>query len=115
LAIPTLETYITGLEKFFYIQMVFRSVENRIPTVKADGAFSASIIDPYGRILAKRSGAPEGEAFALVADVPVVESGTLYTHVGDWMGWLSIAGMVVFMVLPGILKKGQGKKDVDQS
>jgi apolipoprotein N-acyltransferase len=113
LAIPTLETYVTGLEKFFYVQMVFRSVENRIPTVKADGAFSSSIIDPYGRILALKSGAPEGEAFALVADVPVVESGTLYTHVGDWMGWLSLAGFVFFMVLPGVLKKRQGKKNAE--
>jgi len=107
LAVPTFETYIPGFERIFYIQMVFRSVENRIATVKADSAFSSAIIDPYGRILELKSGAPDGEAFALVADVPVVESGTLYTRLGDWMGWISLAGYAFFMVFPELLKKRQ--------
>jgi len=110
LAVPTFETYIPGFERIFYIQMVFRSVENRIATVKADSAFSSAIIDPYGRVLKLRSGAPDGEAFALVVDVPVVESGTLYTRLGDWMGWVSLAGYVFFMILPGMLKKRQKKQ-----
>jgi apolipoprotein N-acyltransferase len=110
LAIPTFEAYIPGFEKIFYIQMVFRSVENRIATVKADTAFSSSIIDPYGRILELRSGAPDGEAFALVADVPLGSANTLYTRVGDWMGWLSLAGFIVFMILPDVIKKRQEKE-----
>lgn len=110
LAIPTFEDYIPGFEKIFYIQMVFRSVENRIATIKADAAFSSAIIDPYGRVLTLKSGAPDGEAFALVADVPVMESGTLYTRLGDWMGWVSLAGFVFFMIYPDILKKRQQKQ-----
>ena len=110
LAIPTFEAYIPGFEKIFYIQMLFRSVENRIATVKADSAFSSSIIDPYGHILELRSGAPEGEAFALVADVPLGSAGTLYTRLGDWVGWLSLVGFVFFMVFPDLLKRRQKKQ-----
>jgi apolipoprotein N-acyltransferase len=79
-------------------------------TIKADSAFSASIIDPYGRVLALKSGAPDGEAFALVADIPVMESGTLYTNLGDWMGWISLAGFIFFMIFPDIVKKRQEKQ-----
>lgn len=110
IAIPTLEGYVTGLENIFYIQMLFRSVENRVAIVKADGAFSASITDPYGRVLGLRSGAPDGEAFALVADVPLGTPNTLYTRLGDWMGWVSLAMLVFFSVLPSIVKKRQQKQ-----
>jgi apolipoprotein N-acyltransferase len=114
LAIPTFEAYIPGFEKIFYLQMLFRSVENRIATIKADSAFSASIIDPYGRILAKRSGAPDGEAFALVADVPLGTANTLYSRLGDWTGWLSLAGFIFFMVLPEVIKRKEGKEHVER-
>jgi apolipoprotein N-acyltransferase len=89
---------------------LFRSVENRIATVKADSAFSSSIIDPYGRVLELRSGAPDGEAFNLVADVPLGSANTLYTRVGDWVGWLCLVGFVAFMFLPDVIKKRQEKK-----
>jgi apolipoprotein N-acyltransferase len=115
LAIPTFEAYIPGFEKIFYIQMVFRSVENRIATVKADTAFSSAIIDPYGRVLELRSGAPDGEAFTLVADVPLGSGGTLYTSLGDWMGRFSLAGFVFFMVLPEVIKRQQKKQVQEQA
>ena len=110
LAVPTFEAYIPGFAKIFHIQLVFRSVENRIATIKADSAFSSAIIDPYGRILALKSGAPDGEAFALVADVPVVKSGTLYTRLGDWVGWISLAGFAFFTFFSGTLEKRQRKQ-----
>jgi apolipoprotein N-acyltransferase len=105
IAIPTLEVYIPGFEKMFYIQTLFRAVENRVPTVKADVAYSSAIVDAYGRVLSKRSGAPDGEAFALVEDVSLGASNTLYSRLGDWTGWLSLAGMVFFMVYPEVLKR----------
>jgi apolipoprotein N-acyltransferase len=110
LAVPTFEAYIPGFERIFYIQMVFRSVENRIATIKADTAFSSAIVDPYGRVLELRSGAPDGEAFALVADVPRGSSDTLYTRLGDWVGWLSLAGFVFFMILPEVIKRRQKRE-----
>jgi len=107
IAIPTLEVYIPGFEKMFYVQTLFRAVENRVPTIKADIAYSSAIIDAYGRVVAKRSGAPEGQAFALVEDVALGASNTLYSRLGDWTGWLSLAGMILFMVYPEVLKKQQ--------
>jgi len=114
LAISTLETYIPGFEKVFYVQTLFRAVENRIATVKADVAYSSAIVDPYGRILARHSGAPEGQAFALVADVPLGNPNTLYTRLGDWVGWIALAGFVFFMFFPGVLKRRQRKLEATQ-
>jgi len=105
IAVPTFEVYIPGFEKMFYVQTLFRAVENRVTTVKADSAFSSTIVDPYGRILAKRNGAPDGEAFALVADVPLGSANTLYSKVGDWMGWLSLAGFIFFIVFQSVTKR----------
>ena len=64
ITVPTLETMAPGFHWEVGIQGVLRAVENRVATVKADVAYSAMIVDPYGRILARRDGAPEGEAFA---------------------------------------------------
>ena len=110
LAIPTFETYIPGFEKVFYVQTLFRAVENRIPTVKADTAYSSAIVDAYGRILARRSGAPDGAAFALVADVPLGNPKTLYTRFGDWVGWVALAGFAFFMFYPDVQKRRLAKQ-----
>ena len=114
LAIPTFETYIPGFEKVFYVQTLFRAVENRIPTVKADTAYSSAIVDAYGRILARRSGAPDGAAFALVADVPLGNPNTLYTRFGDWVGWVALAGFAFFMFYPDVQKRRLAKQQAAQ-
>ena len=78
-------------------------------TIKADTAFSALIADPYGRILARRDGAPLGEAFALVADVQLGTGNTLNMRLGgDWMGWVSLAGLVLFTIFQEV--KNRSKK-----
>ena len=99
ITIPTLETGVPGFHWEVGIQGVLRAVENRVATVKADVAYSAMIVDPYGRILGRRDGAPEGEAFALVADVPLGTGSTINTRLGDWVGWLALAGFVLFTVV----------------
>jgi apolipoprotein N-acyltransferase len=114
LAIPTFETYIPGFEKVFYVQTLFRAIENRIPTVKADTAYSSAIVDPYGRVLARRSGAPDGAAFALVADVPLGNPNTLYTRFGDWVGWVALAGFAFFMFYPDVQKRRLAKQQAAQ-
>jgi apolipoprotein N-acyltransferase len=92
------------------IQGVLRAVENRVAVVKADTAHSALIADPYGRIIARRDGAPEGEAFALVADVPLGTGSTPTRKLGDWVGWIGLAGLVFFTVFQTV-KSRQEKKD----
>jgi apolipoprotein N-acyltransferase len=108
ITVPTMETIAPGFHWEVGIQAVLRAVENRVATVKADVAYSAMIVDPYGRILARRDGAPDGEAFALVADVPLGTGKTLQARMGDWVGWLALAGFVVLAVIGNLSgKRGQ--------
>ncbi len=107
ITVPTLETGAPGLGWEQRTQMVLRAVENRVSTVKVDAAGIAMVVDPYGRILADET-FPEGEAHALVADVPLGTGNTLYTRFGDWFGWLALAGLVVSQV--GISIKPKQKK-----
>ncbi len=81
---------------------VFRSVENRIPSVRATASGQTAVIDPNGLVTAM---APEFEEAYLVADFPIVEAGvkTVYTMWGDYVGVitavlaaLSLAAGIVF-------------------
>lgn len=111
-AVPTHETGAPGFSYEIPIQGVLRAVENRVASVKADSAWSALIADPYGRIIARRNGAPDGEAFALVADVPLGSGkGTLTTRLGDWTGWASLAVLVFFTIFQSV-KGRQVKKTI---
>lgn len=42
----------------------------------------------------------------LGGDVPLGTGNTIYSKLGDWVGWLSLADMLFFMV-PNPLLKGQ--------
>jgi apolipoprotein N-acyltransferase len=79
-----------------YTHVVFRAIENRVAMVKADGSFDSAIIDPYGRIL-ELAVYPEGGEATLVADLQIGNGrGTVNTHLGDWLGWLALAGLAFF-------------------
>ena len=79
-----------------YSHVVFRAIENRVAMVKADGGYDSVVVDPYGRIEALAV-YPEGGEATLVADVVISSGeGTLNTRLGDWVGWLGLAGMVFF-------------------
>ncbi len=96
IAVPTLE--IPGIALEQVAQSVLRAVENRVAVVKTDVAYAAAIVDPYGKLVALRNASPDGAAFALVADVPLGTGPTFFSRVGDWLGWLCLAGFVFFMV-----------------
>jgi apolipoprotein N-acyltransferase len=88
-----------------YSHLVFRAVENRVAMVKADGGYDSAIIDPYGRILALAA-YPQGGEATLVAEVQLGDGkGTLSTCLGDWLGWLALAGMIFFGVGGSWLEK----------
>lgn len=104
IAVPTLEAPGIALEQV--AQSVLRAVENRVAIVKSDVAYASAIIDPFGKILELKNGSPKGAAFALVSDVPLVESKpTIYNKFGDWPGWLSLAGFIFFSVFQVIKRK----------
>jgi apolipoprotein N-acyltransferase len=93
-----------------YTHVVFRAVENRIAMVKADGGFDSAIIDPFGRIVSLAA-FPEGGEATLVADVQMGNGkGTITTRLGDWMGWLALAGMLFFSFGGSWLVKNASKE-----
>ena len=91
---------------------VFRTVENRIPAVRATSSGQTVIIDPNGKIL------DMAEPFIptyMICDLPVMEktSWTIYTKYGDYAGklfvWASCLMLAAGVVLK-ILEKKNGKK-----
>jgi apolipoprotein N-acyltransferase len=88
-------------------QVILRAVENRVSFVKVDSAGLGMIVDPYGRIVAQKTST---EPYALVADVPLGAGDTLYSkYLGDWIGWVALAGMVIFSVAINKKQKGVSK------
>lgn len=75
---------------------VFRAIENRVAFIMADVGFNSAIVDPYGHIL-ELAISPTGEAAILVSRVPLGAGNTMYSRYGDWLGWLSLAGLVFFV------------------
>jgi apolipoprotein N-acyltransferase len=86
------------LAKLTYTQIIFRAIENHTAIVMADAGFNSAIVDSYGRVI-RLSITPDGEQAALVADIPLGTGNTLYSRCGDWVGWLSMTGMIYFIVL----------------
>lgn len=94
-----------------YTHVVFRAIENRVAMVKADGGYDSVIVDPYGRIQAMVS-YPQGGGEILVADVLLGSGkGTLNTRLGDWVGWLGLAGIAFFTITGPFLAKSTERKN----
>lgn len=74
---------------------VFRSVENRVPTVRSTTTGQTCIIDPNGTITAMAE--PFTETY-LTGSIPIMDKSkkTLYTRFGDYVG-------VIFAVASGLL------------
>jgi apolipoprotein N-acyltransferase len=73
--------------------LVFRAVENRVSVVKAERAWDSVIVDATGEVRADTDTTAEhGEAALLVADVHLGPRGSPYLWLGNWTGWLALAG-----------------------
>jgi apolipoprotein N-acyltransferase len=64
-----------------------RAVEQRRYLVRATNSGISAVVDPVGRVVA-RSGLLAREN--LHATVRLLEGGTVYARLGDWVGWLSL-------------------------
>ncbi len=82
---------------------VFRSVENRVPTVRSTTTGQTCIIDPNGRILAMAE--PFVETY-LVGSIPVLDKTekTVYTRLGDYVGVI-FALAAILLLLAGLLAR----------
>ncbi len=79
-----------------YSHVVFRAVENRVSMIKADVAWDSAIIDSYGNIIERFVTIKPGQA-VLTGGVPLGNPHTLNMKLGDWVGWISMAAMGLFL------------------
>ncbi len=89
-----------------YTHLVFRAVENRVAMAKADNSGNDSvIIDPYGRVIAGAI-TPGGDRVGqvVIADVALGTGRSPAVRLGDWMGWVALAGTVFFIVYDLVTK-----------
>jgi apolipoprotein N-acyltransferase len=78
---------------------VFRGVENGYTIVRASREGLLTVSDPYGRILKETTSSemPGRSLLVKVAVAPQVP--TLYTRIGNVLGWLCVAAGAVFLVI----------------
>jgi apolipoprotein N-acyltransferase len=102
-----------GFGEQYWTNVTFRAVENRTAMVVTARETGSAIIDPYGRQVALTLN--PGEQVVLVGDVSLGSgNGTHFTTLGDWLGWLSLAGWVFFVVLQ-TAEKRRHKKSQEQA
>jgi apolipoprotein N-acyltransferase len=88
-----------GFGEQLWQNMTFRALENHTAAVVAGATSVAAIIDPYGRQVALDV-LKDGSEVVLVDDVSLGSGeGTLYTSLGDILGWASMVALVGFIVL----------------
>lgn len=104
MAIPSYDTTV-GISEQNWTHFVFRSVENQVPVVNADRGFYSMITGSHGEILTDVR-TPDGSNQVIVADVQLSDGNPpLYNRLGDWLGYVSLAGFVFFMVFQGRVEK----------
>jgi predicted amidohydrolase len=98
-----------GFGEQLWQNLTFRAVENQATVVVTGAASVASIVDPYGRIVALDVN-KDGSEVVLVGNVSLGSGeGTLYSSLGDILGWATLAGLVGFMVYQ-IVEERKAKK-----
>jgi len=99
-----------GFGEQLWQNITFRAVENQTTMVVAGATSVAAIIDPYGRQIALDVD-KDGSEVILTADVSLgTGEGTLYTSLGDILGWAMLAGLLIFLVYM-VVYKIRSKKD----
>jgi apolipoprotein N-acyltransferase len=95
--------------KQHFIISLFRTVENRIPLLKASSSGFTSYVDASGRLI---SGLPYYTEAYLITDVRL-ESGrgrpTPYTRFGDWFPFASLLGIFCLFVIYLVRNRSTGR------
>ncbi len=91
-----------------------RGVENGYSVVRASRDGLLSVSDAYGRVLAVAESAPlPGTSLLATVDVgPRVP--TIYTRIGDALGWLCVAAMAV-LIPASFLRPKKGRRLPDRA
>ena len=99
-----------GFGEQLWQNTVFRAVENQTAVVVTGATSVAAIINPYGQLVALDVN-KDGSEVVLIGDVSLGSgAGTLYTSLGDILGWAALAGLVAFLVYMAVEGR-QAKKE----
>jgi apolipoprotein N-acyltransferase len=93
-----------GFGEQFWTNALFRAVENRTAVVVTGVAHVSAIINPDGSIVALDTD-KNGSRVTLVGEATLGSGPTPYTSLGDILGWVSLAGLVFFMVFQSSVEK----------
>ncbi len=80
--------------KFHATDAVFRAVEHRAVFATSTASGVSIVVDPYGRIMAMSD---VNKRQIVTGEVFTVPDQTLYTRLGEWFGWLMVAGAAVMI------------------
>lgn len=108
LGIPTYNATV-GISEHNWTHFMMRSVENRVPVVNTGRGLVSMITDARGNVVAFAR-TPEGGNDVLVADVQLGSGKSVYHAVGDWLGWVALAGYAFFIVFQMVVEK-RAKKE----
>jgi apolipoprotein N-acyltransferase len=101
IAAPILE--FGGFGEQYWTNALFRAVENRTAVVVTGVAHVAAIINPDGSLVALDTDS-KGSRVTLVGDVALGSGPSIYSSLGDVLGWVSMAGFVFFIVFPMVIE-----------
>ena len=77
---------------------VFRAAENHVPLARCANTGLTILVDAQGRVVRR---VPTFTPAILSAPLPEPAAPTLFTRVGDWPGWLSLAGLLLIALGAG--------------
>jgi len=86
-----------------------RAIENGFSMVRPTYNGYSYAIDYNGNLLASMD-SDETETGIMYAEVPTQGVNTLYSTIGDLLGWICVAGLLGFLPLNIILRKRQNKE-----
>lgn len=83
--------------------MVFRALENRVAMVKAEHGWDSAIVDPTGKVMASTdSTSKDGSTRLLMATVRLGPRNSPVLELGNWVGWLCVAGLGALIVAQAV-------------
>ena len=95
-----------GINPMHAEMAVFRALENGVSVIRQTDEGLSIVVDGYGRTLASGEGLADNGNYLLV-EVPTSSPTTLYPVIGDAVGILSVAGLLVLAAYALIMGRRQ--------